>query len=123
DLDDETQWDAANPGRVDREAIMSERRELSPEDFSKESLNIWPTDQTEHVFGDHVWSSLSTRRRNDVGAATAVGLDRSPDGLVVIAAAYRDFDAGSTHVEVAFVRDRVTHMGEAVDWLTNNTSR
>jgi hypothetical protein len=44
DLDDQMQWGAANPGGVELEAIMSERRELSPDDFAKERLNIWPTD-------------------------------------------------------------------------------
>lgn len=123
DLDDELQWGAANPGRVEWEAIMSERRELSPEDFAKERLNIWPTDQTDHVFGPDVWVSLAAARRDDIANATAVAVDHSPDGLVVVAAAYRNFDAGTTHVEVSFVRDQVTNMGEALDWLLANTKR
>ena len=123
DLDDETQWAAANPGRVELEAIMSERRELSPDDFAKERLNIWPTDQTDHVFGPEVWASLAGARRDDISHATAFGLDRSPDGLVVVVAAYRDFDSGTTHVEVAFVRDQVLHMGEAIEWIVANAGR
>lgn len=123
DLDDPAQWGAANPGRVEVEAITSERRELSPEDFAKERLNIWPTDQSEHVFGAEVWAALAARRRNDIGNASALGVDRSPDGLVCVVAAHRDFDAGTTHVEVAFVRDQVTNLAETVDWLLANTDR
>jgi hypothetical protein len=52
-----------------------------------------------------------------------LGLNRSPDGLVVVAAAYRDFITGITHVEIASVRDQMTNMGEAIDWLTANTHR
>jgi hypothetical protein len=123
DLDDQVQWSAANPGRVEVEAIVSERRELSPEDFAKERLNIWPTDRTDHVFGQEVWAGLAAARRDDIGQATAFGLDRSRDGLVVVAAAYRDFDTGATHVEVAFVRDEVTHLGEALGWIVGSTNR
>lgn len=122
DLDDRTQWDAANPGRVELEAIMSERRELSPEDFAKERLNIWPTDMTEHIFGAEAWTALRRERRNQVEAATSFGVDRSPDGLVVVSAAYRDFDTGMTHVEPVFVRD-VTNMSEAIGWIVENTNR
>ena len=49
-------------------------------------------------------------------------VNRSPDGLVVIAAPYRDFDSGATHVAVAFVRD-LTRMAEGIDWLADNTNR
>jgi phage terminase large subunit-like protein len=121
DLDDREQWAAANPGRVELEAIMSERRELSPEDFAKERLNIWPTEQTEHVFGGpEAWQALEARRRDDVGKATALGLDRSPDGLVAVTAAYRDFDDETIHVEPVFVRDGVTNMTEVSNWVRNN---
>lgn len=122
-LDDREQWKAANPGRVEWEAIMSERRELSPEDFCKERLNIWPTSQGEAVFGPGVWDGLAARRRDDIDQATALGLDRSPDGLVVVCAAYRDFDTGRTHVEPVFVRDGVTTMRAPVDWLLANAAR
>ncbi len=123
DLDDPQQWAAANPGRVEQESIMSERRELSAEDFAKERLNIWPTDQADHIFGSDVWSALAAARRNDVSAATAVGLDRSPDGLVAVVAAYRDFDTGSSHLEVVYLRDQVTNLADVVEWLLANTSR
>jgi hypothetical protein len=74
------------------------------------------------VFRQDVWIKQAGARRDDIGNATALGVDRSPDGLVVIAAAYRDFDSGATHVEVAFVRD-LTHMGAAINWLADNTNR
>lgn len=124
DLDDRTQWAAANPGRVQIEAIESERRELSPDDFAKERLNLWPTNRTEHVFGGPaVWAGLVAGRRDDLKVVTALGVDRSPDGLVAVVAAYRDFDAGTTHVEPVFLRDGMNNLVELVDWLTANTGR
>lgn len=117
DLDDQEQWAVANPGRVELEAIMSERRELSPDDFSKERLNIWPTEQTEHVFGAGVWDALAADRRDDLSKASALAVDRSPDGLACIVAAYRDFDAGTTHLEVVYVDDGAHTMAGVVDWL------
>ncbi len=123
DLDDQKQWAAANPGRVELEAVINERRELSDRDFAIERLNIWPTEQTEHVFGAEVWAALAAERREDLEAATAVALDRSPDGLVAVVAAYRDFDTGSTHVEVAYLRDAVSSMAGAVDWVKANIHR
>jgi hypothetical protein len=121
-LDDRAQWAAANPGRVEVEAIESERRELSPEDFAKERLNLWPTQETEHVFSG-AWAPLEGRRRNDLATVTALGIDRSPDGLAVVCAAYRDFDSGRTHLEPVFVRDGVNNMGEVVGWLLENAPR
>jgi phage terminase large subunit-like protein len=121
-LDDPEQWRKANPGRVETEAILSERRELSPEDFAKERLNIWPTDQSEHVFGP-LWVASAAKRRNNLEAVTAYGLDRSPDNLVVVCAAYRDFDNGAVHVEPVFIRDQMADMTEVVDWLTKHAKR
>lgn len=124
DLDDPQAWAAANPGRVDVEAIMSERRELSDQDFGKERLNLWPTEQTEHVFGgQHRWEALAGNRRDDLAGVSALGVDRSPDGLVVVCAAYRDFTAGATHVEPVFVQDGMTNLAPVVDWITANTNR
>lgn len=123
DLDDRAQWRAANPGRVELEAIISERRELSPSDFAKERLNIWPAEQSEHVFGVGVWPALAAARRDDLASAAAIGLDRSHDGLVAVAAAFRDYTAGTTHLEVVFIRDGVNNMAETVDWLKSNAGR
>jgi hypothetical protein len=123
DLSDPAQWGKANPGRVEHESILSERRELSDADFAKERLNIWPTDQTEHVFGPGVWAQAETKPRNDLADATALGVDRSPDGLAVVVAAYRDFDNGRMHVEPVFLRDGLTNMMAVVNWVLDNTTR
>ena len=58
DLDDRDQWAAANPGRVELEAIGAERRELSPGGFARERLNIWPAKGSEEVFDMDRWASL-----------------------------------------------------------------
>lgn len=123
DLDDREQWAAANPGRVELEAIINERRELSDRDFAIERLNIWPTEVTEAVFGPGMWAALSGPRRDRLMEATAIGLDRSHDGLVCAVAAYRDFDKGTTHLEVAYLRDQADSMAATVDWILANSHR
>ena len=123
DLSDPAQWRKANPGRVEFESIQSERRELSDADFAKERLNIWPTDQTEAVFGPGMWAQAETKARDDIADATALGVDRSPDGLAVVIAAYRDFDNGRMHVEPVFVRDGLTNMMAVTNWVLANTTR
>jgi hypothetical protein len=128
DLDDRQMWAMANPAlgrRISVEAIAAERAALSDEGFRRERLGIFDVDQSaDHVFGSpEAWEVLAATRRDDIGAATAVGVDRSSDGLVCVTAAYRDFDTGSTHVEVAYVRDQVASMAPAVNWLVANVPR
>lgn len=127
DLDDRAEWARANPAlgrRISVEAVTAERAALSDQGFRRERLGIFDVDRTDHVFGGpEVWAALAASRRDDIGAATALGLDRSPDGLVAVVAAYRDFDTGTTHVEVAFLRDQVTNLAETVDWLLAMTDR
>jgi hypothetical protein len=126
-LDDRSQWALANPAlgrRISVEAVIAERAALSDAGFRRERLGEFNVDQLEHIFGDsEVWPALAAERRDGLAEATALGLDRSPDGLVVISACYRDFDRGRSHVELALVRDGVTNLGSVVDWLLANTSR
>ena len=127
DLDDRQQWAQANPalgGRISIEAVMAERAALSDEGFRRERLGVFDVDQREHVFGGaDVWPSLAVGRRNDLDRVTAIGVDRSPDGLVCVTAAYRDFTTGTTHIEPCFVGDGVPNMAPVVEWITSNTRR
>lgn len=93
DLDDRQAWAQANPAlgkRISIEAIAAERAALSDEGFRRERLGIFNVDQAaDHVFGGaDVWAALAGKRRDNIAEATAVGLDRSPDGLVCVTAAY-----------------------------------
>lgn len=98
DLDDRDQWAAANPGRVELDAIEAERRELSPAGFSRERLNIWPTDRVEQVIDPAVWAGLAAQGPPDGAAPWAIAVDASPDRLVAIAGAWLLED--SVHVEL-----------------------
>jgi hypothetical protein len=122
DLDDREQWAKANPGRVQVENIVNERRELSDTAFATERLNIWPSRQAEAVFDLAGWRALAADRRGreHLPKVAAYGLDRSPDGLVVIVAAYRDADR--IHVEPVFVVDGEDTAGAAA-WLKDNAGR
>jgi hypothetical protein len=128
DLDDRQAWAQSNPAlgkRISVDAIAAERAALSDEGFRRERLGIFNVDQqADHVFGGaDVWAALAGKRRDNIAEATAIGLDRSPDGLVAAVAAYRDFDKGTTHLEVAYVRDAVGSMAATVDWLVANIHR
>ena len=41
---------------------------------------------------------------------------------MAIAAVYRDFDSGSTHVELVFVHDDAVSTGEAVEWIVGSVN-
>lgn len=125
DLDDRQAWAQANPAlgrRISVEAVMAERAALSDEGFRRERLGIFNVQTEQHAFGGaEVWPALAGPRRDDLGAVTALGVDRSPDGLVAVCAAYRDFDSGRTHLEVAYLADAVSNLDGVIRWLTENT--
>jgi hypothetical protein len=128
DLDSIDAWAQANPAlgkRVSLEAIAAERAALSDSGFRRERLGVFDVDQTaDHVFGGaDVWAALAGKRRDNLTEAAAVGVDRSHDGLVCAVAAYRDFDEGTTHLEVAYLRDQVDSMAATVDWIVANIHR
>lgn len=127
DLDDRAAWAQANPAlgkHISIESVMAERAALSDEGFRRERLGIFNMDRTEHIFGTAaVWPALAGARRDDLGTVTAFGVDRSPDGLVAVCAAYRNFETGHTHIEPVFVRDQMNNMAPVVAWLLANTSR
>ncbi len=127
DLDDPKLWAQANPAlgkRISPEAIMAERAALSDEGFRRERLGVFDVDQREHIFGSaELWPGLAAKARNDIREATAIGVDRSPDGVMAMSACYRDFTSGESHVELVYLRDGVNSHGAAVDWLLDATNR
>ena len=101
DLDDRGQWAAANPGRVELEAVEAELRELSPGGFARERLNVWPVDRVEQIFDMEQWAGLVSEGPPDGTAPTAIGLDASHQRAVAVAAAW--LGDGGCHVELVDV--------------------
>ena len=120
DLDNRDQWAKANPGRVTPEAIEAERRELSPGGFSRERLNIWPTNRTEQVIAADWWQSLAGSGPPDGTPPTALAVDAGPDRSVAIAAAWKK-DDGRTHVELVSLDAGDPLL--ALQWLTEKAGR
>jgi len=120
DLDDREQWTAANPGRVEVEAIEAERRELSAEGFARERLNIWPTDRTVQVFNMDAWAGLVAAGPEDGTRPAALAVDASPDRVLAVAAAWLT-DSG-THVEV-MDSNRVADPLQALDFVAGLAGR
>lgn len=120
DLDDREQWRAANPGRVEAEAIEAERRELSPEGFARERLNIWPTDRTEAVIDPAAWSALAGPGPADGTPPSALAVDASPDRVLSIAAAW--LTDNGVHVELV-ASDYVADPLQALEWVVERAGR
>jgi len=119
-LDDRGQWSAANPGRVELEAIEAEHRELSPEGFGRERLNIWPTDRTARVFDMDAWAALAGARPADGVPPSAIAVDASPDRVLSTAAAW--LAAEGTHVGLV-ANDYVSDPLQALEWVVQRAGR
>jgi len=133
DLDDRVQWAAANPGRVEIDAIESERRELSPEGFLRERLNVWPTDRGQRVFNMDTWNGLVGEGPVDGTPPSALAVDASPDRVLSIAAAWlvEPKDAGqelfiqwrsNCHVELV-AHECVADPLLALEWVVERAGR
>lgn len=85
DLDDEALWAATNPAmgiRISREHIARERRAMSPEDFARERLGVWPRRVTGGggIISEEQWRELAdpdAGRPSDVAFAIHVNLRRT----------------------------------------------
>lgn len=104
DLDDPANFAAANPAlgiRITRETVERERRSMSPIDFARERLGIWPADLTagHQVIPSDDWSQAMDRASRPVAPlvfSAAVALDRS-NAAIGLVGARAD---GARHVEV-----------------------
>jgi hypothetical protein len=120
DLDDRDQWAAANPGRIELEAIATERRELSAAGFARERLNLWPTDRTETVIDPEVWAALQAPGPAEDVPPAAIAVDASPDRTMAVAAAWH-LEEGS-HVEL-LAADYVNNPLAALQFVTERAER
>jgi hypothetical protein len=125
DLDDRGAWAQANPAlgqRISIEAIATERRELSDEGFARERLGLWPVDRREYVVAPDVWAGLAGVGPEADVPPTALGVDRSPDGLAVVAACWLDGDGGQ-YVELVHAQAAVTDLRSTFEWLVARAGR
>jgi hypothetical protein len=121
DLDDRDQWQAANPGRVEFEAMEGERRELSPDGFARERLNIWPTDRTETIVPLEVWAALAAPGPADGTPPSALAVDASPDRVLAVAGAWL-LDGDRQYVEL-LAADHMSDPLQALQWVVERAGR
>lgn len=91
DLDDRTLWYATNPalgGRLTVEYTGRERRSMSPADFARERLGIWPRQVKvgEGVIPTELWRDLAAvpERPSDVAFALVVNHKRSHTAIAAV---------------------------------------
>lgn len=106
DLDDRAKWAASNPAlgiRITEQFVARERRSMSPVDFARERMGIWPKQREQGGAIDvDQWASLAdsrSRREGDV----ALGVDIAPQ---------RDYAA----IELYGLRDDELGHGQLVDY-------
>lgn len=104
DLADPIGWAAANPAlgiRITEETVEREWRSMTPVDFARERLGVWPADATEgfQIISEDDWAgALDAASQIDgpLALAAAVSIDRS---RAAIAAVGRRAD-GHLHMEI-----------------------
>lgn len=108
DLDDRRLWAAANPalgGRLAEEFVARERASMSPRDFARERLGIWPPDPEggAGVIPGQLWLSLKDPESvpgPDIALAVDVEPNRRNSSIVV----YGPRADGKGHVELVAYR-------------------
>jgi hypothetical protein len=120
DVDDRSEWLAANPGRVELSAMEAERRELSPGGFARERLNHWPVDRVEVVIDPDLWAGLVSSGPPDGTPPTAIAVDANAAREMAIAAAWI-LDTGGVHVELV-AADRCDTI-DALAWISERAGK
>lgn len=98
---DREQWRRANPSyphRTDERAMLRMIKNLTRESFPREGLGIW--DETAHkpIVTRPAWADLHAQGVMPDVAASAVGVDRLPEGDFVAAGCWTDAD--EAHLEL-----------------------
>jgi hypothetical protein len=122
DVDDRSEWLAANPGRIEVSAMESERGELSAAGFARERLNIWPTDRTEVPIDPVVWAGLvSVAPPADGTPPSALAVDANPSSREMAIAGAWLLEDGRVHVEL-LAADRCDPL-DALAWVTERAGK
>ncbi|MFJ4365077.1 hypothetical protein ACIP4S_13090 [Streptomyces chartreusis] len=130
DLDDRKLWAATNPSwgiRVTPEAMVRDRRGMSPKGFAREILGIWPRrSQGNIVIDPKVWATMAdeTSRRTAEGGV-AIGVDVTPLRDYAAVCVYGVRGDGLGHVQLADYRSgtkwlvpRLVELREALEPIT-----
>jgi hypothetical protein len=120
DVDDRSEWLAANPGRVELSAMEAERRELSPGGFARERLNHWPVDRVEVVIDPDLWAGSVAAGPPDGTPPTAIAVDANAAREMAVAAAWV-LDGGRVHVELV-AADRCDPI-DALAWVSERAGK
>ncbi|MFJ6730004.1 hypothetical protein ACIQPQ_34405 [Streptomyces sp. NPDC091281] len=109
DLDDRRLWAATNPawgGRVSPEAMLRDRRGMSPKGFAREILGIWPRrSQGNIVIDPRLWATMADERSARTSAGgVALGVDISPLRDYAAVCVYGVREDGLGHVHLADYR-------------------
>lgn len=104
DPDDRAQWRKANPSypkRTPARALRRLKKLLSPEDFLREALGIWPADGVPkwQVIPEAAWLAMQ-RTRVQLADPVALGVDVTPDRTWSAVAAAGRLDGGGRAVEL-----------------------
>ncbi|WP_182377885.1 terminase [Nocardioides sp. WS12] len=114
----------ANPSfgfRVGESAIERLVENMSPEDVLREVLGIWDeTAKSLAVIPASTWTDLAADGPPDGTAPSSIGVDASHDGVLVVAACWREDD--SSHVELLAV-DNWADDEAAADWIAGRAGR
>lgn len=127
DLDSDEFWEhlaKANPSygyRVGRSAIERLVENMSPEDVMREVMGIWDeTQRFEAVIPPSLWVTLQDAGPADGTPPSAMAVDASHDGVLVVAGAWRVESA--SHLELLAV-DHWSDDDAAADWIAERAGR
>lgn len=113
DSEDRQAWFVANPGlgiHIDPEFVDSERKSMSDEQFRRERLGIWASEQDDPPVIDPVWwaKCLDTSSRPSSQLVFSLDIPPSRDCAYIAACSVRD--DGVAHVEIV-------DQGELTGWV------
>ncbi|MFD4343415.1 hypothetical protein ACFWQ6_00785 [Streptomyces coelicoflavus] len=109
DLDDRKLWSATNPAwgtRVTEQAMLRDRRGMSPKGFAREILGIWPRrSQGNVVIDPKAWAQMADEAsQRDRETGVAIGIDVSPLRDYAAVCVYGLRADGLGHVQLADYR-------------------
>lgn len=118
--DDRAVWRRMNPSypkRTPAQSLMRLKRKLTPDDWRREGMGIWDTDESgSRQISDSTWSSLGVAQAPEGVRSFAVAFSHLGDRLSLAGARKH---SGGVHVELLDAAQNVTEDGLAplADWL------
>lgn len=126
DLDDQAQWQQANPAlgiRIALDVVQGERARFSDAGFGRERLGMWPpAEEFLAVVPAEMWQALKADGPADGVAPTALAVDASHDRTMAIAGCWADPADDAVYVELL----ELGYAGDTVavaQWLTQRAAR